>query len=347
MCTLKMLSQKLMNESTNKQNIVTIGGGTGSFVLLSGLRSYKDFFNISAIVSMADDGGSTGKLRDELGVLPPGDVRQCLVALSDSSEKMRELMNYRFESGSLAGHSFGNILLSGLEKVYGGFALGVEQAEKILNVCGKVIPVTKEKITLTMKLSDGSNVRGEDAIGNTNVEQIGIEEVSYTSIPEANTQALIAIQNADYILIGPGDHYTSVIPNLLVQDISLSIAGSKAKVIYIVNLVNKKGHTSNWTVKDYVDDIEKYIGVGRVATVILNTRETNTEVLSAYKQEYGPGIEVKLGTKMSPHVYILAADVISESVAKTGSADPIASTRSVIRHDSRKLARTIFDYLCR
>lgn len=336
-----------MNESTRKLNIVTVGGGTGSFVLLSGLRAYKDFFNISAIVSMADDGGSTGKLRDELGVLPPGDVRQCLVALSDSSDKMRELMNYRFESGSLAGHSFGNILLSGLEKVYGGFVPGVEQAEKILNVCGRVIPVTKEKVTLIMKLSDGSDVRGEDAIGNTDVEQIGIQEVSYVNMPRPNTQALAAIQNADCILIGPGDHYTSIIPNLLVRGVSDSIMNSKARVIYIVNLVNKKGHTSNWTASDYINDIEKYIGKGRVSTIIFNTRETSSEVLNAYKKEYGPQIELELGTGINSEVYILAADVISESVAKTGVSDPIASTRSVIRHDSRKLARVIFDYLCR
>ena len=141
------------------KNIVTIGGGTGSFTLLSGLKKYP--INISAIVSMADDGGSTGVLRDELGVLPPGDVRQCLVALSDSSEILRELMNYRFENGEFKGHNFGNLFLSALEKIKGNFVQGAEEAAKILNVKGEVIPVTNDDMRLLIELNDGRIIKGE------------------------------------------------------------------------------------------------------------------------------------------------------------------------------------------
>lgn len=336
-----------MTEAQKKTNVVTIGGGTGSFVLLSGLKNYKEFIHISAIVSMADDGGSTGKLRDELGVLPPGDVRQCLVALSSSSEKMRELMNYRFEGGSLAGHSFGNILLSGLEKVYGGFAQGVEQAEKILNVSGKVIPVTKEAVTLKMILSDGSTVKGEDAIGNTDIEKIGIEDVLYYNTPHANQQALAAIQEADYILIGPGDHYTSVLPNILIPEIADAIKKSQAHVIYIVNLVNKKGHTSYWSPVDYVLDIEKYIGEGRVQSVIINNTEPHESILRRYTEKYGEGIKITEKDQFPSSTHVIHADMISQDTILLDDSDTLAHTRSLIRHDSRKLARVIFDYICK
>ncbi len=159
-----------------RKKIVTIGGGTGSFTLLSGLRDYP--FEISAIVSMADDGGSTGRLRDELGVLPPGDVRQCLVALSEESKKLRQLFNYRFETGDLAGHTVGNILLSALEKMEGSFSKGLDLAMKILRIKGKVIPVTNNNVNLFLKMKNGKVLKGENEINhNFEISKTGIEKI--------------------------------------------------------------------------------------------------------------------------------------------------------------------------
>ncbi|EKE21203.1 MAG: hypothetical protein ACD_7C00311G0003 [uncultured bacterium] len=231
-------------------NVVTIGGGTGSFTLLSGLKKYP--INISAIVSMADDGGSTGRLRDELGVLPPGDIRQCLVALSNSSDTLRELMNYRFENGGLKGHNFGNILLSALEKIQGSFSLGVKEATHILGVQGQVIPVSEDEMNLYIKLKNDKILVGEKQLDHNNdVRKYGIKKVYLKPSAQADREALSAIKKADIIIIGPGDHHGSIIPNLLVSGISEAIRKSKAKVIYNCNLTNKKGQTENFDVDKY------------------------------------------------------------------------------------------------
>ena len=221
------------------KNVVTIGGGTGSFALLSGLKKYP--VNISAIVSMADNGGSTGILRDELGVLPPGDVRQCLVALSESSEVLRELMNYRFESGSLKGHSFGNIFLSALEKIKGKFSKGVGEISKILKVKGTVIPVTNDNVHLYIKLRNGKVLKGQEELDNNKeIRIVGIDKVFFKRQAKANLIAIKSIEEADYIIVGPGDFYGSIIPNFLVKGISEAISRSKAKVIFVAINGNKR-----------------------------------------------------------------------------------------------------------
>jgi len=167
------------------KNIVTVGGGTGSYTVLSGLKNIPDV-SLTALVSMSDDGGSTGVLRDELGVLPPGDVRQCLVALSEHSDVMRKLMNYRFGEGTLKGHSFGNIFLAALEKVTGDFVQGVEVASEIMKVKGNVVPTTKNRAELFIKLSNGKILEGENKIQKANVQDVGIEEIFYKNKVELN-----------------------------------------------------------------------------------------------------------------------------------------------------------------
>ncbi|MEK9181423.1 MAG: gluconeogenesis factor YvcK family protein, partial [Patescibacteria group bacterium] len=187
------------------KNIVTIGGGTGSYAVLSGLKNIPNI-SLTALVSMADDGGSTGVLRDELGVLPPGDVRQCLVALSEHSNTVRELMNYRFENGGLKGHSFGNIFLSALEKVTGNFTEGVEIASEILKIKGAVIPITRNKATLAIKLLNGKIIEGENKINHSEIQKIGIEKIFYKNKVKLNRNAKKAILEADYIILGPGNY---------------------------------------------------------------------------------------------------------------------------------------------
>lgn len=327
-----------------KKNIVTIGGGTGSFMLLTGLKKYP--VNISAIVSMADDGGSTGILRDELGVLPPGDVRQCLVALSESSETLRKLMNYRFSEGGLKGHSFGNLFLSALEKITGDFANGVDEAAKILNVKGEVIPVTQKDTHLFMELANGRKLKGENEINhNYDLERIGVKKIYLNPKAKASVKALQKIKEADLIVIGPGNHYCSVAPNFLASGISEAIRKSKAKVVYNCNLVNKKGHTEKFTLDDYVSAINGYIGSERINFVIFNTKKPDAKLIKKYEKRKKPSVEFNSKQFENRKYKIIKGDVLSKKEVAHDNADVISHVRSFIRHDSDKLAKIIMQII--
>src|SRR3989344_3642160 len=269
------------------KNVMTVGGGTGSYTVLSGLKDLKNV-SLTALVSMADDVGSTGVLRDELGVLPPGDVRQCLVALSEHSDKVRKLMNYRFQNGALSGHSFGNIFLAALEKVTGDFALGVEIASEILKIKGKVVPITKDKADLLVELSNGKIINGENAIQNTNVQRNGIKKIFYKNKISLSEHAKVAILNADAIILGPGNYYCSIVPNLIIGGFKEAINKSRAKIIFPVNLTNKLGHTAGWRVSDYVRDIEERIGK-KIDIILVNNKKPNPAQIKAYESEEGKG----------------------------------------------------------
>jgi uncharacterized cofD-like protein len=322
------------------KNIVTIGGGTGSFMLLAGLKKYP--VNISAIVSMADDGGSTGVLRDELGVLPPGDVRQCLVALSDSSDTLRDLMNYRFENGTLKGHSFGNLLLSALEKIKGDFVSGVQEVSKILNVKGEVVPVTKKDTDLYIELENRKVLNGENEINhNYEIEAQGIKKIYLNPRAAANPRAIKRIMEADIVVIGPGNHYCSIIPNLIVDGIPEAIRKTKAKVIYNCNLVNKKGHTEKFELDDYVDAINGLIGKDRIDFVTFNTKKPSDKLIRRYESKKELLIKFESAKKKNRKYKIICSDFLSRESIKYSKADAISSVRSFIRHDSAKLARII------
>lgn len=326
----------------NTKKFVTIGGGTGSFVLLQGLKKYP--IDISAIVSMADDGGSTGILRDELGVLPPGDVRQCLVALSDSSDMLRKLMNYRFEKGGLKGHNFGNLLLSALEKLNGSFSKGIEEAMKILNVKGEVIPVTDEDMRLLIKLSSGKIIKGEAELDhNKEIQKIGIDKIYLKPEVKACEKAIEKIKNADCIIIGPGDLYGGIIPNLLVKGISQAIQKSKAKVIYNCNLTNKKGQTEGFDLNTYVECLNRYIGKDRIDYVTFNTKNPSAELIRKYEKKEGNKMMVNFneGAKTGKKYKVIRADILNEHKMKKEKSDPLSDSRSFIRHDSNKLAKVI------
>lgn len=320
------------------KKVVTIGGGTGSFMLLSGLRQYP--IELSAIVSMADDGGSTGILRDELGVLPPGDVRQCLVALSNTPERMRELMNYRFTNGGLEGHSFGNILLSALEKITGNFGEGVKEAAEILNVRGEVIPVTLSNTRLFMELKNGKLLSGEHEINvNTQFERVGVKKVFLKPVPKANPLAVKRILEADLIVIGPGSHYCAIIPNLLVPGIAEALKKTKAKIVYNCNLVSKKGQTDHFSLEDYVDVLHDMIGSECVDYVTYNTGRPSKRLLEKYAKE---GTIVPFEKKKKAYPYrIIQTDLLSKEVPRRRKEDKIASTRSFIRHDAERLAKVL------
>jgi len=325
-----------------RKNIVTIGGGTGSFVLLSGLKKYP--VNLTAIVSMADDGGSTGRLRDELGVLPPGDVRQCLVALSESSVEMRALMNYRFENGGLKGHSFGNIFISALEKVGGSFIKGIEEVGKILNIRGEVIPVSEEDMRLIVKLKNGKILQGETQLDhNKEIRRIGIKKIYLKKKVKACKKALERIKKADIIVIGPGDPHGSILPNFLVDGIKEAIRKSKARVIYNCNLTNRKGQTDNFDLDNHVEIIEKYLGRNRINYVTYNTQNPPVNILKKYKKQEGKGVWVRFSeqSKKKRSYKVIKAKLLSAGLVRCPKADMIAKIRPLIRHDSNRLAKLI------
>lgn len=323
-----------------RKKIVTIGGGTGSFTLLSGLKKYS--VDISAIVSMADDGGSTGVLRDELGVLPPGDVRQCLVALSDSSEMLRKLMNYRFEEGGIKGHNFGNLFLSALEKINKNFSRGVEEASRILNVKGHVIPVTDQDTNLFMELKNGKKISGENDINhNFEIEKIGIKKNYLFPKARANKKAIEKIMEADVIVIGPGNHYCSIVPNLLVAGIPEAIKKSKAIVVYNCNLVNKKGHTEKFTLDRYVDSINGYIGKNRINFVTFNIEKPSPYLIKKYENQSELLVAFEENERPDRRHRIVRANILSDQKPHYVRSDVLASQRSFIRHDSDKLAKIL------
>ena len=325
---------------SRQKNIVTIGGGTGSYTVLYGLKNLPDV-SLSAIVSMADDGGSTGVLMDELGVLPAGDVRQCLVALSEHSDIVRELMNYRFDEGTLSGHSFGNIFLAALEKTTGDFVKGVEIASEILKVRGRVIPATNNKAELAILLSDETLIEGENKINHSEIQDIGIKKIFYKNDVELNDHAKHALTDADYIILGPGNYYCSLVPNLIVNGFKEAISKSKGKIIFPVNLTNKHGHTKNWKVSNYVKDIESYLGKP-LDIILVNSEAPSEEQIEVYKIQEGDGVFV--GNDLKDKRIVREA-LLSHTIIKFHKADKIQNFRSFIRHDSAKLARCIKDIM--
>lgn len=318
------------------KNIVTIGGGTGQFGLLSGLKKYP--VRLTAIVAMSDDGGSTGVLRDELGVLPPGDVRQCLAALSESDQVMRELFNYRYDEGGLKGHSFGNLFLSTLERMTGSFEEAIRVAGQVLAIRGEVIPVTTQNVNLTCVGSDVC--RGEAAINAavlSDKRSLQLDPPAY-----ANPRAVEAIERADLVVIGPGNLYCSIVPNLLVQGISEAIGRSPAKVVYNCNLMNKAGHTDGYTVSDYVEEVERFVGRGRIDFVTFNNRlPSDREILERYGEEGKSLVPVaSLDGEFEETTYRpLPADLIFNRVVPQKPGDVLR--RTLIRHDPEALAALI------
>lgn len=318
-------------------HIVVIGGGTGTFTLLTGLKHYAS--NVTALVNMADDGGSTGQLRDELGVLPPGDVRQCLVALSDSP-KTRDLFNYRFSEGSLEGHAFGNLFLTALEKMTGSFVEAVEVASEVLKITGNVEPITLTNVTLCAEGRDGSPVHGEFTIAH---EELASRPKIWLE-PEAkmNPRAAKAIEEADLVVIAPGNLYGSLAPALVVPGIGEALRRTSAKCVYVSNLVTKPGPTAGYAVHDFADEIERLAGGSFLDFVVYNTDHPSQKLLDRYAHEgeYGVRVDENALAKRSwksKGAPILAKDMWDEAQ----SSDPLAHVRSFIRHDPDAVARQL------
>ena len=322
--------------------IVVIGGGTGSFTLLSQFKHYTK--HLTAVVNMADDGGSTGVLRDELGVLPPGDVRQCLVALSDS-EQLRDLFTYRFEEGSLEGHAFGNLFLAALERMTGSFASAVETAAEVLRITGNVYPVTLDKARLVMKQSNGTVTEGEFRIGHADFGVSRRPVMELTPATELNPAAQRAIMDADLVVIAPGNVYGSLAPPLVVPGMSEALNQSAAKKVYICNLATQAGQTDGFSVADFADEIERF-GNFNLDYVLYNNTKPPQELLDKYSEKGEDFVSYDIEVLASKQYTAIGGPFVSsEKQAQPSKSDPIAATRTLIRHDGGIIAKQLMELI--
>lgn len=309
--------------------IVVIGGGTGLSALLRGLKEYT--CNLTAIVTVADDGGSSGKLRHEMGILPPGDIRNCLVALADTENIMEALFSYRFDTGTLKGHSLGNLFLAGMADTFGDFQKGVEHVGKVFALRGNVYPSTLEQVVLVADLADGTSVKGETAVRDTHgrIKRVYLEPGDSQPIPEA----MQALEDADMIVLGPGSLYTSVLPNLLVEGLREKIREVAAPCVYICNIMTEPGETDNYEVSDHLQALIDHCGSDFVDVVLANNQEVPKHLLERYAEEgsyqvRGEATSVEwLGVKYAEAELLQAGETI--------------------RHDSNRLARELIRLLFR
>jgi uncharacterized cofD-like protein len=317
-------------------SILTIGGGSGQFTLLSGLRDLEDIV-ITSVVSMADNGGSTGRLREELGILPPGDALKCIIALSPFRNAARKIMLKKFNSDRrLQGHNAGNILLTMLSRYTRDFPSAITALSEILEIKGRVLPGTINKTTLVAELSDGTRVYGESAIDipqSSQREQI--EDLflvpHYNNSFSAYPPVIDAIENSDYIFIGPGDLYTSIIAGLIIPGIKEALQNTDAKIIYILNIMTKFGETQQYKASDFVRKIEYYLE-RPVDGVICNTGKPNNEILKKYEIEKAEFVEIDKVETWIGNRAIYQKDLLDTS-------------HEIARHDSKKLASLIQDIL--
>ncbi len=317
--------------------MVTIGGGTGSYVVLSGLKSYP--VEISAIIGMFDDGGSTGILRKELNVLPPGDVRQCLVALSEPKNVLKDLFEYRFYEGFLSGHSLGNIILSALEKNTGSISKAIDHIRSLMNITHRVVPVTLQGAKLCAFMDDGERITGQDTINKSSLVDRSFKLALVPDV-EINDHARKAILEADKIVINPGDLYTSIIPNFLVKGVKEALVQSRAKVIYVANIMTIHGHTDNLTVSDHHKILADYMYPKKIDYVVYNTAVPHEGLFKVYNAQNQHLVE--LGKfNGEPEIRVIGEDLVDRKIYKKRRGDRLQ--RSFIRHNAGKLAAILYE----
>lgn len=333
--------------TTKKQSIVVIGGGTGAYTVLKGLKRYHDLFEITAIINMTDSGGSTGRLRDEFGQLPVGDVRMALLALArdydEHEELLRELFLYRFEKGDgLSGHNFGNLMLTALTDILGSEAEAVKATAKLLRIHGKVLPVTADNVQLVATYDDGVEAYGEHTIDDPGKDRQGKKIISLFTKPDGkiSQEAKEAILLADLVVIGPGDLYSSLLANFVIEGVAEALGQAKAKVVFVANLMERFGQTEGMSVADCLKEIERYTSV-MPEIVLINNQSLPQETLSLYKKLEGTVPVVDDADSLA--VNIIRRDLLTEEKVIQNQFDTVK--RSLIRHDSDKLALAIIGLL--
>ncbi len=320
-----------------RPSVVVIGGGTGNFSVLSGLKDHD--LDLTAVVAMSDSGGSSGRLRDELGQLPPGDIRQCLVALAGDAEQgamLRRLFTHRFSMGEgLEGHSVGNLLLAALTEITGAHDRAIEAASRLLNIRGRVLPVTLTNSHLHATLSDGRELEEETLIDTRGSEDgVEIENVFLSPPAYAFPPVLEAITNADLVVFAPGDLYTSLVPNLLAEGVCDAIRSTKARVVYITNLMTKPGETDGFTAERFVTEVNRYIGhETRIDAVVVNSAKFSDRVRQRYMQLGARPVEYDISRMKTLVPWVVESDQVAEGI--------------FVRHDPDKLGRAVMSLIPR
>ncbi|TSC57109.1 MAG: hypothetical protein Greene041679_432, partial [Parcubacteria group bacterium Greene0416_79] len=330
--------------SHNMKTVVIIGGGTATFTLLQGLRQFPT--NNIVIVSTADDGGSTGILRKDLGVMPMGDIRQCLIGLSYTVPALQSLFAHRFDRGSLKGHSVGNILLAALQEVTGSPEGAIAEAARLLNVRGEVLFVSKEPTTLSAKLANGTLIGSEHELDEPVTKKRSPIAKLMLSRATANPRTLDAIMRADAIILGPGDLYTSTFPNLLVPGIAEAVKDAGAKKIFITNIMTKLGQTDGFQASDFVREANRYLGAEDtpvIHTAIVNTGKPRPAVLARYRSEGAYFVEPDADKIKKGGMEVIARPVLSNHIHQKVRGDVLK--RSLVRHDAEKTAGIIWDLI--
>lgn len=331
---------KISSQKRAKQ-VVVIGGGTGTYTILSGLKKYPpDMLELTAVVTVADSGGSTGRLRDEFGYLPVGDVRMALLGMAEDeiNPALRELFLYRFNKGEgLSGHNFGNLFLIALTDIFGSEEKAIEYASRILRVRGKVLPVTNTDVALVAEYENGEVIEGETHIDEPGEHHDGKKRIKRLSInPSANITDNVKnkIAHADLIVLGPGDLYTSVLANIVVGGMAEAVQNTHAKLCYVVNLMTKYGQTYGFTAQEHVDELEKYIG-RRPDIVLMNSEPLPDDILAVYEKEH----DFPVRDDLRGDIQVIRKNFLVPQEVKRASGDVLK--RSLIRHDGSKLAEAI------
>ena len=316
-------------EKEHLPKVVIIGGGTGLSVLLRGLKLYP--LDITAIVTVADDGGSSGRLRDELNIPPPGDIRNVLTALSDVEPLVEELFQHRFNKGNnLYGHSLGNLILAAMTNITGDFVHAIKEMSTVLNVRGKVLPAANSSVILSAEMEDGTIVSGESKIPEVGkkIKRVFLNPDDIEPLPET----IDAIREADLIIIGPGSLYTSILPNLLVPKIGEEVCRAKAKKVYICNVMTQAGETLNYTASDHVKALYDHMKCTFMNTILVNEEEIPEQIRVLYEEELAKPVHYDIdGLKA------LGLEVITDKI--------VCYENSVIRHDTKKVAKLLYGIL--
>lgn len=307
--------------------IVAIGGGTGLSTLLKGIKRITN--NVTAVVTVGDDGGSSGRLRQEMGILPPGDIRNCIAALADDEDIVTKLFQYRFKTGEgLEGHSFGNLFLTAMCAITGDMFRAVKESSKVLLIRGRVLPSTLDDMRLVAKMDDGTIVKGESSI-----PEAGKRIITLSTVPEnckALDEVIVAIHEADLIILGPGSLYTSVIPNILIKDISKAILKSNAKKIYVSNIMTQPGETDDYTVSDHIKAIFKHADNEKLFDAVLINSEMPEKLAKKYKEAKSHPAFIDVDEIKKLGVQVVTNKLIQDN------------NEGLVRHSPKRLARAIY-----
>ena len=314
--------------NTNKK-VITFGGGTGLSSLLRGLKQFP--VDITAIVTVSDDGRSTGRLREEFNVPAVGDIRQVIVSLSETEPLVQKLLNYRFKTNDdLNGHALGNLLLTGLIDVAGSFSTGIESLGKVLNLKGKVLPITEDNVTLVGEMEDGTIIEGEHHITESNSK---IKRVFYKEQPKVLPEVIKEIKDADLVILSMGSLYTSIIPNLICDEVKQALDESKAEIMYVCNMMTQPGETDNFKVSDHVNTLNEYLGNKKVSLVIANNGEVSKEM----KEKYS--------TLEQKDPVIIDEESLEQLNITTILDNFVNVDDGTLKHNTTKLGLQIFSYL--